>query len=506
MSKQKAFILHVFITIFFFSSLFCAEKNIIFYITDDQSPTLGCYGDKVAITPHIDALAKDGTVFDFAFATTASCSASRSVVLSGLHNHHNGQYGHTHNYHKFASYHYVSSLSLPRALEQKGYRTVQIGKYHVSPEPVYHFQTYLKHSSRDPVGMANKVNSVFQEKSDKPFFLYIGTSDPHRGGGTNKNVEGKFKPDLFGNLPGKRSRKHTKKMTYDPNKVPVPGFLPDTPECRAELAEYYQSVSRIDQGFGVLIKNLKEAGLYDKTLIVFTADHGIAFAGGKTTVYEAGLRVPYVVRNPYSPKRGNRNSAMISHVDIAPSLLDFADGLDHKLNRPKAWTNPRLTWKDKDYLKSENKGYGKFDRYQGRSWLPILDQENPKGWDVVYGSHTFHEIQMYYPMRSIRDRKYKLIWNIAYQLPYPFATDLWASSTWQAQLEKGKDAKYGQKTVHNYVNRPAFELYDMQKDPHEGNNLASDEKYAEVLEEYKGKLKRFQQKSQDPWVLKWKYE
>lgn len=113
---------------------------------------------------------------------------------------------------------------------------------------------------------------------------------------------------------------------------------------------------------------------------------------------------------------------------------------------------------------------------------------------------------MYYPMRVVRDRQYKLIWNIAHGLPYPFASDLWAASTWQAQWAKGKDAPYGQKTVDQYVNRPAFELYDIQKDPHEGHNLAGNPEYAEVLATYKAKLKAFQNKMKDPWVMKWRYE
>ena len=92
------------------------------------------------------------------------------------------------------------------------------------------------------------------------------------------------------------------KSSYDPADVPVPPFLPDTPETREELAQYYQSCSRIDQGVGRLVEILKEADLYDKTLIVFTSDHGMAFAGGKTTVYEGGLRVPMVVRDPYQDR------------------------------------------------------------------------------------------------------------------------------------------------------------------------------------------------------------
>jgi hypothetical protein len=93
-----------------------AERNIVVFVTDDESPTLGCYGDPVAVTPAVDALAADGTLFENAFATTASCSASRAVILSGLQNHANGQYGHQHDFHKFASWYDVVSLSLPQCL------------------------------------------------------------------------------------------------------------------------------------------------------------------------------------------------------------------------------------------------------------------------------------------------------------------------------------------------------------------------------------------------------
>jgi N-sulfoglucosamine sulfohydrolase len=487
--------------------LSAAERNIIFFITDDESPTLGCYGDTAAKTPAVDALAADGTVFLNAFATTASCSASRSVVMSGTHNHKNGQFGHTHHFHKFASFHDVVSLSLPRVLANENYRTVHIGKYHVAPEEVYHFDTYLRANSRSPVQMADACKDVIAADSDKPFFIYLGTSDPHRGGGTDKTVDGKYKPDLFGNKPNKGAFPGVKEVIYDPKDVIVPSFLPDTKETRDELAHYYQSCARIDQGVARLVEILKETGQYDKTLIVFTADHGMAFAGGKTTVYEGGLRVPFVVRDPYQAKRGVRSEAMISHVDITPSLLDFAGGLDSDKNRPKKWVNPKEYWKDKAYAAKENRGGGfKWDRYQGRSWLGILGQEKVEGWDEIFASHTFHEIQMYYPMRVYRDRKYKIIWNIAHGQPYPFASDLWAASSWQAQWDKGKDAPYGGKTVDGYINRPAFELYAIDKDPNESTNLADNPEHAATLQTYKDKLKALQEKVKDPWRMKWRYE
>jgi N-sulfoglucosamine sulfohydrolase len=490
------------------ATTFASERNIIFFITDDESPTLGCYGDSVAKTPHIDALAADGTVFENAFATTASCSASRSVVMSGLHNHKNGQYGHEHAFHKFSSFANVIGLSMPRVLANAGYRTCHIGKYHVAPEEVYHFETYLKGNGRNAVEMANKCEEVIRSEADKPFFIYFATSDPHRGGGQDANFAGEHKPDLFGNKPDKGAHDGVEEVFYDPKVVPIPAFLPDTPESRSELAHYYQSCSRIDQGVGRLVEILKEAGKYDQTLFVFTADHGMAFPGGKTTVFEGGLRVPFVVRNPYQSERGVRSEALISHVDITPSLLDFAGGLDTKINGPKAWVDPDKYWKEKPYAARQNRGSkaGAYRSYHGRSWIPILGEGDPKGWDEIHASHTFHEIQMYYPMRVIRDRKYKLIWNIAHGLPYPFASDLWAASTWQAQWEKGMDAPYGQKTVGEYVNRPAFELYAIDKDPNESSNLAGNPEYADVLKEYQDKLKAFQKKMDDPWIMKWSYD
>ena len=489
------------------SGVSAAEKNIIFFITDDESPTLGCYGDNVAVTPHIDALAKDGVVFDHAYATTASCSASRSVVMSGLHNHLNGQYGHQHHFHKFASYHNVISLALPRVMARAGYRTAIIGKYHVAPEEVYHFETTLKGNTRNAVQMAANSKDFITADSDKPFFLYFATSDPHRGGGKDQTSKLSLKADLFGNKPNKGSHDNVKEVFYDPNKVPIPSFLPDTPETREELAQYYQSVSRIDQGLGELVRILREADLYDKTMIIFTSDHGMAFSGGKTTVYEPGLRVPFVVRNPYAKARGFRSNAMISHIDITPTLLDFGGGLDKAKNAPKNMHNPNAYWTERGENLKENRGQREpLNRDHGKSWLAALDSPDLKHWDMIFASHTFHEIQMYYPMRVVRDAEFKLIWNIAYPLPYPFASDLWAASSWQAQFRKGPDAPYGRKTVKQYIKRPQFELYKVATDPYESKNLATDPAFADVLEKYKTLLKEKQKELHDPWVMKWEYE
>ncbi len=484
-----------------------AERNVIFFITDDESPTLGCYGDPVAVTPAIDEIAADGTVFLNAFATTASCSASRSVVMSGLHNHRTGQYGHAHDFHKFSSWHDLVSLSLPRAMAREGYRTGHIGKYHVAPEEVYRFERYFKGPSRSPVEMAEKVRDFITEKSDQPFFLYFATADPHRGGGKDQTSARELKPDLFGNRPNRGAYPGIEEVFYDPAEVPIPHFLTDTPETREELAQYYQSLSRVDQGVARLKEMLEESDLWDKTLFIFTSDHGMAFPGGKTTVYEGGLRVPFVVRNPYETSRGVRSEALISHTDITPSILDFAGGLDREQNRPKQWMDPDEYWKDKPYAAEENRGpRGGLKAYHGKSWLPILGQPDAEHWETIFASHTFHEIQMYYPMRVVRDKEYKLIWNIAHDLPYPFASDLWVASSFQAQYRESLSAPYGQKTVGEYIHRPEFEFYQISEDPYEARNLADDPAHAEELERYKETLRQFQKEMGDPWILKWEYE
>lgn len=475
------------------------RPNIVLFVTDDQSPIAGCYGNRVIQTPHLDNLARESTTFTQAFATTASCSASRSVILTGLHNHFNGQYGHTHHFHKFECFPSMRAFALPQLMAQAGYRTIQIGKLHVAPESVFHFDQYLQGNPRNAKQMAEVCQPVFLEETEKPFFLYFATSDPHRGGGTDKTFPGNHKPDLFGNKPNKGSHQGIEEVFYDPEKVIVPGFLPDTPEARAEIAHYYQSCSRIDQGLGHMISLLKEAGQWDNTILIFTADHGMAFPGAKTTVYEAGLRVSFIVRDPHAPQKGVTSDAMLSHADITPTLLDYAGALDHQKNAPK---KP---------LKVEPVGVGENagqipKKYHGRSWRDLVGRPEIKGWNRISASHTFHEIQMYYPMRVIRDRNYKLIWNIAHRQPYPFASDLWAAATWQAQWTKGKDAPYGQRTVDSYIHRPEFELFDIASDPNESRNLAGDPAHAETLKKYQSLLKAEQKRTGDPWIMKWEYE
>jgi len=319
--------------------------------------------------------------------------------------------------------------------------------------------------------MANNCRD-FVAAGGKPFFLYFCTADPHRGGGVAQEMPGK--PDRFGNR-AKGDYPGVEEVKYDPKDVVVPPFLPDIPECRAELAQYYQSICRVDQGVGRLLSVLKESGKYDNTIVIYISDNGVAFPGAKTTLYEPGMNLPCIVRDPRQKNKGIACDALVNFADLTPTILDFAGALSGN------------------------------DTVQGRSFRSVLEKEHPKGWDETYASHTFHEITMYYPMRVVRQRKYKLIWNIAHKLDYPFASDLWAASTWQATIKNGRKY-YGKRTVEAYLHRPKFELYDLAEDPHEVNNLADNPEYGKVLGDLKAKLKAFQKRTKDPWIVKWEYE
>lgn len=458
------------------------KPNIVLIISDDHgTDALGSYGNPVIKTPHLDNLAREGTRFTQAFCTSASCSPSRSVIFTGLHNHQNGMYGLEHSYHHFSTFDQVKSL--PVILAENNYRTARVGKFHIAPESVFRFQEVFSKGTandpeslgRSPVQMAELCKEFINDTSEQPFFLLYATDDPHRS-----NIflpDGKISfntfpaPNSFGNKKG--GYPGVKEVAYKPGEVIVPEFLPDTEESRKELAEYYQSVSRLDQGVGTLLDMLHEAGKFDNTLIIYISDNGMAFPAAKTTLYDPGIRLPCLVKAPLHKQKGMVQDGMISWTDITPTILDYA----------------QATVNEGDFF--------------GRSFRELVEQQNISGWDEVYSAHSMHEITMYYPMRMVRNRKFKLIYNIAHPLPFPFALDLQQSPTW---ISTQNSPYYGKRKKEDFKNRPQFELYDLEKDPLELNNLAKNQDYREVLDEMVGKIKQFQQETNDPWVKKWDFE
>jgi N-sulfoglucosamine sulfohydrolase len=446
------------------------RPNIVLMVADDHGLDTGNYGNPAIHTPSLDRLADDGVRFTQAFCTTASCAASRSVILTGVHNHANGTYGHVHGAHHFACF--DNTVTLPALLNEAGYRTARVGKMHYAPESIFPFQEGFPagHFGRDDVRMSEACREFV--RGERPFFLYWCSMNPHRGGGPLASHP--CKPDRFGNpesaFPGDEEE------LFDETDVHVPAYLPDTPEVRAELTQYYQSVARLDRGIGRLIQILKEEGKYDNTVIIYVSDNGAAFPAAKTTLYEPGMNLPCIVRSPQHRNRGTICDGLVTWADLTPTILDFAGAYDAP------------------------------DRFHGASFRDIVDQEHPADWrEEAYASHTFHEITNYYPMRVLRTQRYKFIWNIAHGLTYSSASDLWRSASWQGALRDGLQT-FGARSIDAYLHRDRFELYDLQDDPDEVHNLVADPAYADLVADFCEKLKDFQTRTDDPWLHKWEYE
>lgn len=465
------------------------NRNVVVIVADDLGMQMGCYGDKVARTPNLDQLAADGVRFRQAYCTSASCSASRSVLMTGLYNHATGHFGHAHGYSHFSTYESVRSL--PVFLSEAGYRTCLVGKYHLAPDYVYKFETQRQEGTqggRNTVRMAQNAKAWLEEKDDRPFFLYFCPTDPHRAG-----------PTSFANRPDQPTfYSGIKPETFRPADMVVPSWLPDRPEVREELAEYYQAVSRLDAGIGTLVDALKQTRHWDDTLVIFLSDNGPPFPGAKTTLYEPGANLPLIVRDPTLKRQGTTNDKLVTWVDIAPTVLEWC-GVEPNSSAP---VRP-----------AENVGRvaagGALRPYplHGRSFLGKIDQPSSADQGEIFLSHTFHEITNYYPMRAIRQGRYKLIFNIANPLPFPFASDLQESPTWQGVVKRATPSElYGRRTVQAYLHRPRFELFDLESDPDEIKNLADDPAHKKTLEDLQTRLQKWQSQTQDPWALKWNYE
>jgi N-sulfoglucosamine sulfohydrolase len=411
----------------------------------------------VAKTPNIDALAASGTRFTHGFASVASCSPSRATILTGQPTHQCGQYGLAHATHNAHTFRDVPSV--PKLLNAAGYRTGVIAKLHVQPPEVYPWDAEIRNNGRNGSVIAAEAKRFLEATGDKPFFLLVGFTDPHRA---------KRGFDSTNPLKGVPT------FSFDPKSLSLPYHVPDQPDARADLADYYGSVARLDFGVGAVLQALKETKHEEDTLVIFLSDNGVPFPGAKTTLYDAGVHLPLIVRAPTQKSRAVVSDAMASWTDIAPTILDWA------AVKPA----PAMG---------------------GKSLLPILEKEVAKDREYVFGSHQFHEITMYYPMRMVRTRKHKLIANLAHPLPFPFASDIYNSPTWQGILTRN-DTMVGKRSREAFEHRPREELFDLSKDPDELKSVAADPAYADTLKELKARLHDWQVATKDPWLVKERYE
>jgi N-sulfoglucosamine sulfohydrolase len=394
--------------------------NLVFIISDDHSyPDLGVLGKPVT-TPNLDKLAREGMRFENCFVSSAQCSPNRSSILTGCTPHTTA----TSRLHTPMPDHETSVIDL---LKDAGYFAGAFRKVHQGPSFDKRWDFY---------GNAQVPFSKFFDAlpAGKPFYLHMGFTDPHR-----VYKRGKYP------------------VMHDPKKVVVPGFLPDTPEIRDDIADYYNAISRMDSDAGQVLQLLKDRNLLDNTLIIFTGDNGMPFPGAKGTCYEPGIRVPLLAWWSGKVAPGTSKKELIAHVDLPATWLDAAG-----IPVPK--------------------------KMQGRSFLPLLTgQGSYTPRDAVYSERNWHD--NYDPIRSVRTRTHKLIFNAQPNMPYRPIADLRDSPTWASYVAGARAGKLSPE--HMRLQQPirsVIEMYDLEKDPNEFNNLAFDPAHSTLRAELQKKL------------------
>lgn len=448
------------------------QPNLLLIVTEDNGPELGCYGDPYARTPHLDQLAKDGVRFERAFVPYSVCSPSRAAFLTGLYPHQNGQIGLA--THRFSLY----DPATPNAftlLKAAGYRTGLIGKLHVNPASAFpvDFRRIrgANFGRRQVEEYAAAAAEFFNEESEQPFFLSINYPDAHLP----------FHRQQFG--------RPAKPLT-GADVRPLPWAGADSPRIREVTADYYNCLQRADEGVGLLLSELEKSGHADDTLVIYIGDHGAQFPRGKVSVYEAALRVPFIVRWPSRAKPGLVRDELVSTVDILPTLL-FAAGAeipDLLANRDGVADDVRET------------------RGRGRPLQPLLEGKEPAWREHIYGFTTGSYPFAFYLRWSIRDDRFKLLVSLVpgtenlgarmYLDPDNIVT---VDSRFTPEEQAAAPPKV-QAALKRFQRPAKYELYDLQNDPHEWTDLANDPQYDGVRMRLAQALESFRTETRDPFL------
>jgi arylsulfatase A-like enzyme len=465
--------------VYLFTGLQAQPPNILFILADDMSyPFSSVYGDQVVKTPNLEKLAMHGVTFTNAYTANPSCTPSRAAILTGRYPHKLGE-----------AVNLVGRLdaSVPtyvQVLRKQGYEVAYDRK---GWAPGDFTQMGYK---ENPAGKQLEFQKMISQlPKDKPFFFWFGSHDPHR-------------PFPFGK--GRTSG-------IDLSKIKVPAFLPDVPEVRGDLADYFFLIKRLDDEVGELLKILEQSGRIQNTIIVMTSDNGMPFSHAKANLYDYGTRVPLIISS-FSNKvvQNKKNDSFINLIDLTPTFLDWA-GVRNK---------PEM---------------------DGISLMPVVT-----GQKTIHRTEVFLERERHcvarnemdkgagYPMRAIRTNNFLYIVNLRhYRMPggdesIPGTTseygDVDGGPTKAFILDNRNDPKVKSFFDLGFARRPNEELYDLKKDPYNINNVAQLPEYAAAKKELSEKLLQWMQDEKDPrlngggdeidrykpttraWITKWSIE
>ncbi len=403
------------------------QPNILWIIAEDMGVEVGCYGEPLVHTPNIDGLARRGIRYTNVFATGPVCSAARSALMTGMYQTTIG--AHNHRSHRDDGYKLPDGVDVITAyFRQAGYYTANIRK----------FDGKVRGTGKTDWNFTYKnafdSDDWAELKSHQPFFAQINFSETHR---------------TF-----KRSPQHP----VDPQDVKLPSYYPDHPVAREDWAMYLETVNVLDEKVGAVLKRLDDDGLADNTIVIHFSDHGRAHVRGKQWLYEGGIHIPLIVRFPDERRAGEVVADMIAHIDISATSMQLA-------------------------------GVPRPDNMEARPFLP--KNESPRQFVVCARDRCDETVDR---IRCVRTDRYKYIRNFYPERPY-------------TQLNRYKERQYpvlgllkeahaaGKLTPQQQLfmadRRPAEELYDLESDPHEVNNLAASADHEAVLQDLRATLDRW---------------
>jgi len=430
------------------------RPNFLWISLEDTSPRFGCYGDQIARTPNIDRLAAGGCIYPNAFSVAGVCAPSRAAIITGMYPT------------SIGAHHMRTSTSNDNT---DGMPT----PYECCPPP--HVKCFTEYLRAAGYFCTNNAKTDYQFVPPRTAWDELSHEAHWRHRDPDQPFFAVFNPTVT-HESGMWPEKRHGNLRTDPDQVELPPYLPDTRACREALAQHYDNLEMADARVGALLDELEADGLVQNTIVFLWSDHGEGFPRGKRWPYDAGIRIPLIVRWPGTLSPGSDDPHLISLIDLGPTLLSLAGAVCPT-------------------------------HLQGRPFLG--EQSKPR--DYVFATRDRHD-EAYDRVRAVRDRRYKLIRHYEPQRPYlpwnpyrnrhPVTQELWRRSA--AGTLQGAE-----QLLFDWP-RPPEELYDTHVDPFEMVNLADDPGFGRIrsrlqgaLDEWMGKVGDLGEMAENEMVNNW---
>ena len=402
--------------------------NVVILHTHDTGRHLGVYGRGPA-TPNLERLAEEGVVFDNAFCSAPQCSPSRSSLFTGMMPHCNGLIGLAHRGFKMDEASFGKHLAA--VLSRAGYNTQLFGFQHECVDPFnLGYQEVHSGKQRKVAEVADAAVDFLKETPKQPFFMSLASSETHRAFTEGRKCQGE---------------------------VRIPHYLPDHPDVALDINNLNYDAEAVDTAYGRVLDAIDERGLRGNTLVIYTTDHGIAFPGSKSTLFDPGIETSLIMRGPGDIQGGERILALVSNIDVMPTILE-ATGVD---------------------------GH---ETIEGKSLLPVIRGEVQEINSEIFVEQTYHA--GYDPMRGIRTNDFKYTRNYEPRTHYFYANvDAGHSKT-----------VVSEKTVFFTRARDPEFLFNLKNDPEERNNLVDDAGHQRVLDDLRKKMSAWMETTDDPML------